>query len=208
MVHASDDRPDENRRRPAARRLAGVALVTSMVGLALGTGAFAFAAGPVRVGAATALRRGSAAYVRVMVKVHRPGRRSAGTVSFLNGPVVASTGPAPARSEIHRAKPRASRALAENIAFHLAAGNTEVARYVIPFEAHKANGCAVWFLTSTVDPSHRKAVRAEKKARGSRINEARGYLEDEAVAHASEATIGGLKVHVIVVQTCPDGTGT
>jgi hypothetical protein len=193
---------------PAARQLAGLALVTTMVGLALGMGAFALAAGPVRLGGAATLRRGSAAYVRVMVKVPRPGRGSAGTVNSLNGPVVASTGPAPARSEIHRVKPRASRALAEDIAFHLAAGNTEVARYVIPYEAHRANGCAVGFLTSTVDPSRRKAVRAEKKARGSRIDEARGHLGDEAVAHASEDTTGGLEVHVIVVQTCPEGTGT
>lgn len=78
--------------------------------------------------------------------------------------------------------------------------------YVIPYEAHKANGCEVGFLESTVDPSRRKAERAEKKARGSRLTRARRFLGDDAVAHASESTTAGLKVHVIVVQLCPDET--
>lgn len=123
---------------------------------------------------------------------------------MLRGPVVASTGPSPARAEVHRAKTRDARRLARDIAYHLAAGNPEVARYVIPFDLHRAAGCRLNFLSATVDPAERKAARAEKKARGTRIAGARGVHGDEAVAHASEATVKGFEIHVIVVQMCPD----
>lgn len=207
MDHLPRDRANGGR-RPVARRLSGAALVTAIVVTAVGTGALAFAANPLHLGSAVASRPGSAADVRMKMRIPRPGWAPAGTVILLRGPVVASTGPSPARVEAHGAKVRDSGGLARDIAYHMAAGNTEVARYVIPFEARKATGCKVAFLTATVDPARKKAVRAEKKARGSRITGARGAVGHEAVAHASESTVEGLELHVIVVQTCPDRRGT
>jgi hypothetical protein len=98
--------------------------------------------------------------------------------------------------------------VARNIAHHLAAGNTEVARHVIPYEVYRATGCRVGFLSTTIDPMQRDAVKAERKARGSRLDRARGALSREAVAHAAVPTDSGMKLHVIVAQRCPVRRGT
>lgn len=98
--------------------------------------------------------------------------------------------------------------MARDIARHLAAGNTEVARYVIPHEVYRSTGCRVGFLSTTIDPSKKGAVKAERKARGSRLERARGALGRDAVAHAAEPTEDGMKLHVIVAQQCPVRSGT
>jgi hypothetical protein len=98
--------------------------------------------------------------------------------------------------------------VARDIARHLAAGNTEVARYVIPFEIYRATGCRVGFISATVDPSQEEAVQGERQDRGSKLARARESLGRDAVAHAAEPTGDGLKIHVIVAQLCPIRRGT
>jgi hypothetical protein len=201
-----DDRADHARWRPAIRRSSGIALVTAIIGSGVSTGALAAAAGPVRLGSAAATRRPAVAPARI--KVRRIPWRSVGTMTRMRGPVVASTGPSPARAEVRRARPEGSRSVARTIARHLAAGNTEVARYVIPYEIFRSTGCRMDFLSTTIDPSQKGAVKAERKARGSRLERARGTLGREAVAHAAEPTDDGKKLHVIVARLCPVRRGT
>jgi hypothetical protein len=181
-------------------------VVVVVIGSALGAEALAVAASPLRLGSVAASRTPSPAAVKV--KVRQPTRRSAGTVIRLGGPVVASTGPAPARAELWKSHAGGPRGVARDIARHLAAGNTEVARHVIPFEVFRATGCRVGFITTTVDPAEQEAVHREKQDRGSRLAQARGSLGRGAVAHAAQPTVGGLKVHVIVAQLCAARRGT
>jgi hypothetical protein len=200
------DPANENRRLPAVRRWSAVVLVTAIAGSAVSAGALAVAASPLHLGSAAASRPPSPAAIRL--KVPHPGRRPPGTIINLGGPVVASTGPSPARPEPRSASRREPRSVARDIAHHLAAGNTEVARYAIPYEVYRFTGCRVGFISATVDPSHEQAVQDEKRGRGSRLARARGRLGSDAVAHAAEPTIEGLRVHVIVAQLCPVRRGT
>ncbi|MGH2681768.1 MAG: hypothetical protein ACRDIX_00860 [Actinomycetota bacterium] len=206
MDHVPHHRPDQHRRGPAVPRWSGVVLVAAVIASAVGTGALAVAASPLQLGSAAASRAPSPA--EVTLKIRHPAKRSAGTVRRMAGPVVASTGPAPARAELRKAGPRDSRGVARNIARHLAAGNTEVARYVIPYQVYRTTGCRVGFMTATVDPAEEGAVEGEKQNRGPRLARARGSLGRDAVAHAAEPTIEGRKVHVIVAQLCPVRRGT
>jgi hypothetical protein len=201
-----DDRADHARWRPAVRRWSGIALVIAIIGSGVSTGALAAAAGPARLGSAVAIRRPAVATVRI--KVRRVPWRSVGTLTRMRGPVVGSTGPSPARAEPSTARPGGSRTVARTIARHLAAGNTEVARYVIPYEIYRSTGCRVGFMSTTIDPSRRDEVKAERKARGSRLERARGALGRDAVAHAAEPTASGMRLHVIVAQLCPVRRGT
>jgi hypothetical protein len=98
--------------------------------------------------------------------------------------------------------------VARSIARHLAAGNTEVARHVIPYEIYRSTGCRVDFLSTTVDPSKKRAVKAEREARGSRLERARSVLGRKAVVHAAEDTDDGMQLHVIVANQCPTRRGT
>jgi hypothetical protein len=206
VEHVSPHRAAGHHSRSAVRRWSGVVVVVVVVGSALGAEALAVAASPLRLGSAAASRTPSPAEVKV--RGSQPARRSAGTVMRLGGPVVASTGPAPARADLRKSRARGPRGVARDIARHLAAGNTEVARYVIPFEVLRATGCRVGFMTATVDPAEEEAVHGEKQGRGSRLAQARGSLGRDAVAHAAQPTAGGLKVHVIVAQLCPVRGGT
>ena len=206
MAIVLDDRADDVRWNPAVRRWSGIVLVGLVVGSAVSTGALAAAADPVRMGSAVATRQPSVPAVRMEV---RPApSRSAGTVTRLRGPVVASTGPAPTRAELREVRPGASRDVARSIAHHLAEGNTEVARYVIPYEVHRATGCRVGFISTTVDTSRRRAVKAERKARRSWLRRSRDAVGRAAVAHAAEPTAAGQELHVIVAQLCPVRRGT
>jgi hypothetical protein len=193
-------------RRRSVRRWSGIVVVTALVGSVGSTGALALAASPVHLGSAVASRSPSPAAIQV--KVRKPRWRSAGTISRMRGPVVASTGPAPARAALRQAGRRGSRGLARDIARHLVAGNTEVANHVIPYEVYRTTGCRVGFMSATVDPSEAGAVRGEKRDRGSRLAWARRTLGRDAVAHAAEPTGEGLRVHVIVAQLCPVRRGT
>jgi hypothetical protein len=175
--------------RSAVRRWSGVVVVVVVIGSALGAEALALAASPLRLGSAAASRTPSPAEVKA--RVRQPARRSAGTVMRLGGPVVASTGPAPARAELRKSRARGPRGVARDIARHLAAGNTEVARYVIPFEVLRATGCRVGFMTATVDPAEQEAVHGEKQGRGSRLAQARGSLGRDAVATRHSRRQGG-----------------
>lgn len=206
MAGLLDVPADHRRWSPAVRRWSGIGLVTAIVGSGVSTGALAAAAGPVRLGSAVATRR--PAIAAAPTTVHRVPWRSVGTVIHMRGPVVASTGPSPARAGLPRAQPAGSRSVAQDIAHHLAAGNTEVARHVIPYEIYRATGCRVDFLSTTIDPSQRDEVKAERKARGSRLERARSALGREAVAHAAEPTDSRMKLHVIVAQRCPVRRGT
>jgi hypothetical protein len=201
-----DVRGDHTRWRPVVRRWSGVALVGAIVGSGVSTGALAAAAGPVRLGFAAATRRPTVAAPTFTVR--RVSWRSVGTVTRMSGPVVARTGPSPARADLPTARPEGTRSVAQAIARHLAAGNTEVARYAIPHQVYRSTGCRVDFMSTTIDPSRRHAVKAERKARGSRLQQARSALGREAVAHAAEPTETGMKLHVIVAQRCPVRRGT
>lgn len=199
--HAVEDDPN-----PALRRWAGVVLVTIVVGSAVTTGALAVAASPLHLGSAAASRPASPAAVGL--NVPHPGRRLPGTITRMDGPVAASTGPSPARPEPRHAQRRRPGHVARDIAHHLAAGNTEVARYAIPFDVYRATGCRVRFMSATVDPSARRAAQREKRGRRSRLEQARETLGRDAVAHAAEPTVEGLEVHVILAQLCPVRRGT
>jgi hypothetical protein len=196
---------DHVRWNPVVRRWSGIALVTAIVGSGVGTGAIAAAAGPLRLGSAAASRGPVAAAPAVTVR--RIPWRSVGTVTGLSGPVVASTGPAPARADLPGTPPARTRSVARTIARHLAAGNTEVARTVIPYEIYRSTGCRVDFLSTTVDPSKKRAVKEEREARGARLERTRGALGRDAVAHAAEDTDDGMQLHVIVANQCPTRSG-
>ena len=206
MAGVLDVRADHRRWSTALRRWPGIALVTAIVGSGVVTGALAAAAGPVRLGSAVAI--GGPGLAAEPITVHRVPWRSVGTVTRLRGPVAGSTGPSPARGHVDSAPPAGLRDVARTIAHHLAAGNTEVARHAIPYEVYRSTGCRVNFLSTTVDPSRRGAVKAERKARGSRLERARGALGRDAVTHVAEPTDDNMKLHVIVAQQCPERRGS
>lgn len=130
--------------------------------------------------------------------------RTAGQAVALSETVAASGGPVlPWTAAAAVRLPASSKSVARDMAFHIAAGNPEVARYAIPYEMARFTGCRIGSFIATIDPGTPDEVQAEKKARGDLMSWAREGLGDDAVAHASSATEDGLMVHVIVAQHCP-----